>query len=401
MAGAVWVVVSFVLFAHFAPIKCIDVHLVGVFVQDKSQLIHYEVMKPTLELAVEEARKKFNSTHLDFKLTTLADSDSCFYTKVGGLISQIHYGSEPIHALFGPACETALDQAARMASYWNIPIFTAGGWSTEFSDKETYGTLTRLSYSLDRITDFFFLILKEMDWHHVTMLTDERDPTMSLLRRALIKNLEKYSEVGDYQLEITVQPLITVRQFANETVDLKGVLEQAALSARVFVLLVSSTELVRDIMLAAHDLGWNNGDQAFLAFELLKSKSGNSQQDSSGSEISWYQLGSRRNKEAKAMFESLLVMKVRVETSQEFSSFAYKVARKASTDSSNSRRYTPADINPIVGAFYDSIMLYVTAINQTINSGNDPTDGRSIIRHIWDRTIYDGESFQGTHSAMS
>lgn len=385
----------FFIFIIFS-VDSVEIHLVGSFVQEKSQLIHYEIMKPALELAVEEVNKKYNSSLVSFKLTMVADAETCYDTHVGGLISQIHYGSEPINALFGPACEISLDQAARMASYWNVPVFTAGGWSTEFSDKSTYGTLTRLSYSLDRITDFFFLILKEMEWHHVTMLSDERDPTMALLRRALIKNLLKYSEVGDYELEISVQSLINNRS-ANETLDIRSTLEQAALTARVFVLLIPSNEMIRDVMLMAHEMGWGNGEYAFIAIELLRGKGEKSTQDSSSSDISWYQLGSRRNKEAKAMFEALLIIKVRIETSQEFNTFAYKVAKKASLDSGSVRRYTPTDVNPIVAAFYDSILLYCYAVNQTISAGNDPNDGRSIIQYIWDKTHFDGEKFERTN----
>lgn len=371
-----------------------EIHLVGTFVSDRSQLIHHEIMKPVLELAVEEVNKKFNSTSLSFKLTVIADSDSCFYTRVGGLISQIHYGPEKIDAIFGPACEVALDQASRMAAYWKIPIFSAGGWDISFSDKDLYPTLTRLSYSLDRITDFFFLILQEMDWHHLTLLTDESDFTTPLLRQALTKNLLKISEKGDYPLKVTYQQLITRGGSSNETLNLPKTLTQAARTARIFVLLVPSADLIRDIMLAAYDLGWSNGEYAFIAFELLRSKSISTGQDSSSSSSNtalWYKLGSRRNKEAKLMFEALNIIKVRVQTNQEFESFAYKVAKRASAQSSG-RRYTQSDVNPTVAAFYDSIMLYASAINQSmsmVNSNVSQVD--EILSKIWNKTYYDGE----------
>ena len=372
-----------------------EIHLVGTFVSDRSQLIHHEIMKPVLELAVEEANKKFNSTVLSFKLTMIADSDSCFYTQVGGLISRLHYGPEKIDALFGPACEIALDQASRMAAYWDIPIFSAGGWDVSFSDKDLYPTLTRLSYSLDRITDFFFLILKEMDWHHLTLLSDESDFTTPLLRQALTKNLMKVSEKGDYPLHLTYQQLISRSGSINESLNLERALTEAAKTARIFVLLVPSADLIRDIMLAAYDLGWANGEYAFIAFELLKGKSMSQGHDSSSSSSSntaiWYKLGSRRNKEAKLMFEALNIIKVRVQANQEFEAFAYKVAKRASSQSSG-RRYTPSDINPTVAAFYDSVMLYASAINQSIAlSASNYSESRELLARIWNKTYYDGE----------
>lgn len=35
-----------------------------------------------------------------------------------------------------------------MASYWKVPIFTAGGISAQFANKQLYSTLTRLSFSM-------------------------------------------------------------------------------------------------------------------------------------------------------------------------------------------------------------------------------------------------------------
>lgn len=63
----------------------------------------------------------------------------------------------------GPACLYSLDIVGRLASFWNVPIFSAGGSSIEFNDKTLFTTLTRLSYSLDRIADFMIQTLREFD----------------------------------------------------------------------------------------------------------------------------------------------------------------------------------------------------------------------------------------------
>lgn len=48
-------------------------------------------------------------------------------------------------------------------------------------------------------------------------------------------------------------------------------------------------------------------------------------------------------------------------------------------------------MNPIVAAFYDSVLVYAWALNKTLSEGGDPTDGRLITRQIWGRTFYEGD----------
>lgn len=60
------------------------------------------------------------------------------------------YYLRKVSVFIGPACGVALDACARMASYWNVPIMTAGGVGHEFSRKNIYTTLTRLAFSLGK-----------------------------------------------------------------------------------------------------------------------------------------------------------------------------------------------------------------------------------------------------------
>lgn len=91
------------------------------------------------------------------------------------------------------------------------------------------------------------------------------------------------------------------------------------------IILAASGENVRDILLDAYDLGMNTGDYAFVAIELIKNKR-------AGGDYSWYKLGDRRNKQAREMFESLLMVAVRVPVSNEYNTFVHEVAKKATAE---------------------------------------------------------------------
>lgn len=65
-----------------------------------------------------------------------------------------------------------------------------------------------------------------------------------------------------------------------------------------------------------------NGEYAFMAIELIKSKA-------TLSESSWYRPGDKRNKDARDMFESLLQVAVRVPTSSWYSNFVHDVIKRS------------------------------------------------------------------------
>ncbi len=96
------------------------------------------------------------------------------------------------------------------------------------------------------------------------------------------------------------------------------------------IILVTSGELVRHLLLEAHELGMGNGEYAFFGVELVKSTG-------SYGDFSWYQPGDRRNKQAREMYEALMMITVRVPTSPEYNSFVQKVIKKSSEEFSTTK----------------------------------------------------------------
>ncbi len=43
-------------------------------------------------------------------------------------------------------------------------------------------------------------------------------------------------------------------------------------------------------------------------------------------------------------------------------------------------------VNFFVGAFYDGVTLYGTALKETLEAGDDPLDGYTVARRMWNRT---------------
>lgn len=88
------------------------------------------------------------------------------------------------------------------------------------------------------------------------------------------------------------------------------------------IILITTGDYLRDIMLEAYDLGMGRGDYAFFTMELIKSSS-------ASGDFGWYRPGDRRNKHLREMYESLMIVAVRVPTSHEYTTFTHKVLEKS------------------------------------------------------------------------
>lgn len=122
--------------------------LVGIFVAESELPIYFEIIKPTLHLAAEEATRRY--PNIFFNIVVRNGSNTC-YTNVAGVYAAEEYYIRKATAFIGPSCSLALDTVARMASYWNIPVFTGGGISDSFANKGIFSSLTRLSFSLSKL----------------------------------------------------------------------------------------------------------------------------------------------------------------------------------------------------------------------------------------------------------
>ena len=368
-------------FLLLLPLICLasalEINIAASFIRDTTQYVHFDIVKPALDLAILEVNQRYEQ--LKFSIVVRNDSDTCSATLAAAIVAEA-YHSKPVHAVFGPACESALDQVARMSGYWNIPVFTAGGMSIDFANKDVYPTLTRLSFSLDRVAHFVIQILREHDWHHVAALVYEADPLMHLSLKSLKAVIEREKLVDDYFFELS-EFMIRTTAGKNASLSMRENLKEASQNARIFLLLVPN-KLIREILLLSMDLGMDHEEYSYIGVELIKK--GTEEND-----IGWYRMGSRRNNDAKQLYQSLMIVAARIPVSDEFETFAAKVAKQANLLShiSQKRKYTKADINPIVAGFYDAVILYATAVNKTISEKNDPRNATDVLRHIWGNTF--------------
>lgn len=243
--------------------------------------------------------------------------------------------------ILGPSCDYLVDQIARMAAYWEIPIYSVASISSLFARKQVYTTLTRLSPSIEHISLFILRTMELFRWRHLAILVDRSSYINQLQLNDLEQTILRWRFLIPVERRvINLAPTISKKhedsnlQANNSSCDLhvEESLLEAKRVARVFLLLLDDTSFLRKILICAHKLGMNNGEYTFLASDLGFKSSDSSQnskvaksasQKRNRNSIEWYSsVDEQNNMAAREMFESLMVFSVELPVNDEFDLFA-------------------------------------------------------------------------------
>ncbi|KAK0055740.1 atrial natriuretic peptide receptor 1, partial [Biomphalaria pfeifferi] len=146
------------------------------------------------------------------------------------------------------------------------------------------------------------------------------------------------------------------------------------------IVLCASPDSVRDIMIKAHDLNFDNGEYVFFNIDLFSSDNATAKP--------WYRPNDtvENNRKARKAYESLMTVTLRKPTSENYKNFSEEVKRRAAKMYPNFT-YGEQEVNSFVGAFHDAVILYALALNETIEAGGNVSDGLNITRRMWNRTF--------------
>ncbi|KAL3087320.1 hypothetical protein niasHS_008639 [Heterodera schachtii] len=158
----------------------------------------------------------------------------------------------------------------------------------------------------------------------------------------------------------------------------------ASMQANV-IILCASPDTVREIMLAAYELGMaQSGEYVFINIDVSTGSHAEKpwmrQNDTSAS--------SEENEKAKRAYRALKTISLRRSDLDEYKNFEARVKERAEKKYNYSRRTGKEyEMNNFISAFYDAVLLYAIALNETLAEGLDPRNGQSITSKMWNRTF--------------
>lgn len=90
-----------------------------------------------------------------------------------------------------------------------------------------------------------------------------------------------------------------------------------------------------------------------------------------------------RNERAKKAYSALLTVTAATPDNREYRTFSDEVKRL--TEERYNMTFNNESVSTFVTAFYDAVLLYSLALNETLNDGGSELDGRAITKRMWDR----------------
>jgi len=343
--------------------------------------------------AIQYAVDTINSGNDGFKLNITYGDSQCSET-FGPLAAIEMYLKGTANVFLGPACDYAVAPIARFSVYWNIPVISGGAMVRAFNEKAKYGLLTRISTSYAKLGGFFDEVFAYFNWTDAAMIYGGHKGNRALQGKSeYFFTMEAVFAV----LNVRYQLKYPAREMWYKDFDVKDesypdvldhILKDASAHARV-ILMCSSPDSVREIMIKAAEHNFDNGEYVFFNIDLFSNKA--------NLERPWYRQNDtdERNEKAFRMYQSLLTITLRRPESDKYRQFSAEVKRLALERYGESVYEKDEEVNNFVGAFHDAVILYALAVNKTIQAGLDPKNGTIITEFMWNRT------FEGITGAVS
>ncbi|VBB33504.1 unnamed protein product, partial [Acanthocheilonema viteae] len=136
-------------------------------------------------------------------------------------------------------------------------------------------------------------------------------------------------------------------------------------------------------MLAAYDLGMaTSGEYFFINIDVSTG---------SHAERPWIRSNdttSLENEKAKKAYQALKTISLRRSDLDEYKDFELRVKERAEKKYNYSAKTGKEyEMNNFISAFYDALLLYAIALNETLSEGLDPRNGQNITSKMWSRTF--------------
>ncbi|XP_046971837.1 atrial natriuretic peptide receptor 1 isoform X2 [Vanessa cardui] len=348
-----------------------------------------QVVEPVLELALQHdsVRDAFPSW-LSFEWMTydVTDCDAAY-----AVITAIDAYNDCAHVFFGPSCDYALASVARITKFLGntgTPLVTTGGFTFDFvNPKQTcqdefYMMVRAGPLGFKDLAYFLIDVMRHFDWRQL-LLINEPDAQLEVAGKStchlMMKTFANYLKIED----IIYTPWDTTSDGGlNYTENLKFYLGYKY----TIVVVCANPNIVREIMLAAEDLNMvSSGEYVFFNIELFSNLA------SASSKEPWKVEGDtdERNERARRAYSAVLTVTSPAPEKKEYLEFSDQVKELAETK----YNYTFGKgevVSTFVAAFYDAVLLYALALNDTLRQADDPRgqlDGAAVIRNMWNRTF--------------
>ncbi|KRX67329.1 Atrial natriuretic peptide receptor 3, partial [Trichinella sp. T9] len=361
-------------------------------------LLSRSVAEPVIQLAIDDVSRKgfLNNIAIDlhFRNTNCSDTLGPYYAVEA-------YCAKQLDVVLGFASAYALAPVARLSGFWSqgVPVITTIAQVDSLDDRSVYKLLTRMNGSYRELGSTIIHLLQLLNYETVAFLFH------SNLRRPAFGKSECFFQMVAINNQLLKAsgwrqpPVIDFDEFFDSNYE--DLLKRASMSANV-ILMCASVDTIENLMHAAARLGMTeSGKYIFFSIHIHSDM-----QD----DFSW-QLSNvsqaEREQDLKT-FASLKIVTLRRPPQSLYRRFEedvkalaqkkfnytqitgkpYKVCKLLYFELFIISTYgNKAQVTKFTSAFYDAIMLYAIALNETLSLGFSPRNGLEVTRRMWNRSF--------------
>ncbi|XP_014488988.1 PREDICTED: atrial natriuretic peptide receptor 1-like [Dinoponera quadriceps] len=305
------------------------------------------------------------------------------YAQIGAIDSNSHC----VHLFLGPACDYCVAAVGRVVKYFGTPLITTGGFTFDFTQKKAeckdeYFMTTRIGNLAFRdMAKFFIAIMNRYKWRkvHLVYATNGQSQvagrhTCQLMMKSMVEFIKKEQDItyGTFDVESTTHK------------DYPEALKEHVGSSYGVVVMCANSTTIREILLAAEELGMvDSGEYVFFSIELSSSDNNSKEPWRVEDDTD------ERNEKARKAYQALLTVTARTPDNLEYLNFSREV--KSLAQSKYNFTFGNSSVSTFVTAFYDAVLLYALALKESLpkKPGEVNLDGGNLTRRMW------GKSFKG------
>ncbi|XP_034940601.1 atrial natriuretic peptide receptor 1-like isoform X3 [Chelonus insularis] len=336
------------------------------------------------DLAVYQVRAmKILPSWLELKFLPQDDHCDATYAQIAAIDSY----AECVHLFLGPACDYCVANVGRVAKFLNAPLITTGGFTFDFTEKKTvcsdeYFMTTRIgSLAFRDISRVFLSVMDRYNWTKIHLVYDPNGQrqlagkhTCQLMMKSMVQFIKKRQDITFDSFDVETK--------ARE--DYRELLETNVGNSYSIVVMCANSTTVREILLAAEELGMvDSGEYVFFSIELSSSDN--------NSKEPWRMEGDtdERNEKARKAYQALLTVTARTPDNEEYLNFSREV--KSLAQRKYNYTFGNSSLSTFVAAFYDAVFLFALALKESLPEIPEEVnlDGGNLTRRMW------GKSFKG------
>ncbi|XP_028280834.1 atrial natriuretic peptide receptor 1-like [Parambassis ranga] len=333
---------------------------------------------PRVGPALERAIRKVNADptllpnhHLTYAFKSSQDKDGICSESMAPLMAvDLKLAHNP-WAFFGPGCSYTASPVGLFTTHWKIPMVTAGAPAVAFYGG-VYPYITNTGPTHKKLGRFALQICEHFGW---------RDQVMLMFSDNKVDDRPCYFAVEGLYLELkSINITLVDRVFEEDKppINYSQILNDIQGDGRV-MFICCSMDVFRKLMIHFRRADLPHEQFVFFYIDLF-AKSLNSEHQQP-----WAR-GDEDDAIAKEAFQNVKILTYREPQNHEYREFV----RNLKTDARRMFNYTIEDslMNIIAGGFYDGLMLYAHALNESMAAHGSQPPGMDVTERMWNRTFH-------------